>query len=274
MTPDEILRSAYVSALPEPGESCIDLAGKILGSKRLPKPHARFELATEYIEAPSALMAFEVQFREIGRPLDLVTRVATIQTPDPRMPLRPGVGKLWDYRGTATASRVLPQPSARQVDRVAPIAAGDYDLASWSRLASVVAQNVTDHDIEALAAVMVYPSQPPKGFSAWRWILHLQLATALVLSRSSVAAATALLFDLIDGVMDWTVDAAIVALANVADDEQIRRRLFEALGRRLRAIPAAGYCCYELPLVLACLRIQGAPPDLVSIARERFLRLA
>jgi hypothetical protein len=62
------------------------------------------------------------------------------------------------------------------------------------------------------------------------------------------------------GPMDWTVDAAVVALARLAEhDEEARPEVHEVFAELSRAMPRPGHCSYERALVCAWTWLPDLP---------------
>jgi hypothetical protein len=100
---------------------------------------------------------------------------------------------------------------------------------------------------------------PPEGMRAWTWIYGFQIAPAMLLAGWDCGWAGSVrrraLVSLVNGPVDWTVNAALLALTQIAlDTPEATEEIRELFRDRIRAAPKQGAVCY-VP-VLACCSLQ------------------
>src|SRR5262249_59670266 len=128
-----------------------------------------------------------------------------------------------------------------------------------------------------LLATMVYPPGVARVDRPAAWVYRVQVAAALVLAHldggweDSVRRKA--LLALANGPMDWTVDAALVALASLARDEEDAAAEVARLFRELRAGAAADGTVSYYPALLWCsLRLPDLADDERDELRQRLQR--
>ena len=93
---------------------------------------------------------------------------------------------------------------------------------SWKEAASLVDSNNTA-DIDSILAVMVYPPPVAGELTPTAWLRQIQLAAAQwavrIEHRDGVSVRDSKVADLTRGPIDWSIDAALVALAQRAAEE-------------------------------------------------------
>jgi tetratricopeptide (TPR) repeat protein len=260
--------------LPEPEDATIQVLRRVTGELNRDAAAGQegsLRITLDYLEAPSTLLAFECQLAARGARITLDVDVRRIQSPDPRLPRVPVDYLLWKYPGPG-ASRgtravpAVPRPSRDLTDLVGAIAAEPYHLSGWADRAAALAARLRPAQAADLLGVMVHPPVPPAGLPAWVWVQRLQIAAALVVARLDSgwegSVRKKVLFDLANGPLDWTITAAIIALAALAQDDRAAERDVAALFRELRrAIPAEGYTCYAGPLLSCSRQLPGSSAD-------------
>lgn len=217
-----------------------------------------------YLEAPSNYVAFDWLNR-----MDVV--VARVQKPDPRLPRGRVDYLLWRYDGTRPSVAVAP-PEPAVAHALADLACQQYRLEGWWGLARRLARQFGAAKVEDVLATMVYPPGAAGMDRPAVWVYRVQVAAALVLAHldggweDSVRRRA--LLSLANGPMDWTVDAALVALAAVARDDEDAAGEIGRLFRSLRQnTPADGTFSYYPALVWCALRL----PD-VTEAQQAALK--
>jgi hypothetical protein len=199
--------------------------------------------------------------------------VDEIQQPDPRQPRVPVDLQLWRYDGVY-ASPAVPPPSAEIAEIVRALASQPYALEIWQDLAGEAAARLTPDDAEEIAAAMAHPPSAPEGMRAWVWLQRVQFAAALILSRLDTGWVGSIrrkaLIDLANGPLDWSVDAAVVALATIARAETEARAEITQLYRDiLKNTPTSGYTCYVAPVLISYLAV----PEISPGEREQLQKL-
>jgi tetratricopeptide (TPR) repeat protein len=212
---------------------------------------AKSALALPWLEAPSNILAFDWL-----KKMDMT--VARMQTPDPRLPRGWVDYLLWKYDDIRPRVAVAP-PAPEVSQTVAEIAAQPFRLDAWWVMARRLAQHLGPEKVDDLLAAMVYPLGVAQVDRPAQWVYRVQIAAALVIAQlddgweNSVRKKA--LLSLANGPMDWTVDAALVALAALAREEDDAAediaRLFHALGEGAENgfsfHPALLWCSLRLP---------------------------
>jgi len=238
----------YINWLPRPDDAIVNGVRAML-AKSPPNPIVRS--ASSSLEAPSAILAARVAQ---GAPFEI--EFSSIPEPDARRPSRPVQWLLWRYEGN-TAIPNLPPPPSPVLSEVETLANTAFRIAEW------ISGGPPRAAIEELLGSMVHPPPPPSRSGAPEWIFRAQIASACLVAR----ADWRVLLDVLAGPMDWTVGAAAIVLAQVAQRESTEE-IGAAFEARLRSAPRNGYCPYLHPLVCAWLRL----PGLADAQREKLER--
>lgn len=189
--------------------------------------------AVSSIEAPSCVLATQLEagFRGQNPPL---VNWGEIPTPDPRLARAEVSTRLWTYRDSSGeldqhAMPALLPPTNDAVELVSSIATTDYDLQSWWDAATQRASQLSPAMAEQLFACMLHPPSTPENEYAWNWLFKVQVAAALLLVQTSPSWSAAqgrqALFDLLNGPLDWTTSAGIIASCQLG--RALPRRLGE-----------------------------------------------
>jgi tetratricopeptide (TPR) repeat protein len=247
----------YLGYLPDPPDVTAHLQRPAGAGNKVSLPH---------LEAPSNYLAFDW----LGR-LDVT--VLRVQRPDPRLPRRQVDYLLWTYDGTRPSVALAP-PTSGVGNSVAEIAAQPYQLEVWWGQARRLAQQLEPAQVDDLLATMVYPPGAARTDRPAAWVYRVQVAAALVIAhldegwQDSVRRRA--LFALANGPMDWTVDAALVALAALARDEEDAAGDVARLFRELRkGVPADGTFSYYPALLWCSLRLPDLEDEERADLRER-----
>jgi hypothetical protein len=143
------------------------------------------------------------------------------------------------------------------------IAEEPFHLEFWEPKAKQAAAELGPQAMQALLGVMVHPPRPPD--SDWRvlvWVQRVQVAAALVIADLDTgwegSPRKRALYSLLYGPVDWSVDAAIIALGTLARrDPAIRPEVEQAFGWLQGQIPKEGFTCFEYPLVSTWIALGG-----------------
>jgi hypothetical protein len=151
---------------------------------------------------------------------------------------------------------------------VVGIAASPYFLPSWWDEARGAGRELGPGCVEGILGAMVHPPGVPEDLDvdAAEWVFRNQLAGALLLAHVDSgwggSRRREALLSLVDGVVDWTTQAAIIALRELALDEpaaldETDDRLWELRNE----VPWS--CDDRLADTLACsyLRLPGTRAD-------------
>lgn len=274
--------SAYTSYLPEPTEAIINIMRQFAAQNQpgVKDKGGNFNVGLSALEAPSAITAVRMFLDDNYRAV-LNVEVADLQTPDPRYPRGNVDFVLWRYNNTDPEPAVAP-PADRVAKAVADMAALPYSLQGWWDQAQTIAQVIGVASLNDLLGVMVHPPvQPrPKGslmgrllnrpettFAIWDWMHRVQVAAAFTIacldSGWNESTRKRALFSLARGPMDWTVEAAIIALTKIGLDSPIARSdIFALFAELLDNIPRGGMCPYIDALCQCGLMLPSLPDDL------------
>jgi hypothetical protein len=108
---------------------------------------------------------------------------------------------------------------------------------------------------------MVHPATAPPEMPIWTWIYQNQVAAAMTISRIDDgwegSRRRELLLSLLNGPMDWTVDAAAIALAMLArEDPEIEREITPLLVALVRhGVKMPTHVCYLAPATKCILQL-------------------
>jgi hypothetical protein len=249
-------RLAFVDYHPGPGDATAHFADETMARAAADPQGANGDTVTmnvSHVESPSVQTAWRLRTAEIGITLTLKTFFEAIQSPDPRVPKGQVDFVLWTYSGT-TAQPALGAPDPRAAEAVAEIAAQRYHLPSWGDAAMTTAQQFGDAWAQHLLATMLYPPPAPEHVHPLDWVPRVQIAAALVIA--AMPSGHRVLQSLALGPVDWCVDAAIVALGELACRNAAAQPSVEQLFAYLRGqIPKEGFTCYAYALACTWLRL-------------------
>ncbi len=239
----------YFTWLPHPGDSTYHAAFDIMRQMEQRPPPATGAGVTvrlKHLEAPSALTAFKLFTQKKGwNNVGIGVQVEAVQTPDPRRPKKNVPFALWTFDDKVPRANA-PAPDARAVAAVAEIAKLPYCLPLWAPRAQALAAQMGPAWINQLLCVMVHPCVAPDRIDPFQWMQRLQIAAALTAAYVDRASVANIAF----GPVDWTVDAAIIALGWLAKSDASARPEVEAMFAELEAgLGQQGFTCYEYPLV-------------------------
>ena len=251
----------YVDYLPNPEEATINAVCQMLaqhGEVEEGMSDVRFSVSS--MEVPSTRRAVEMALKL--RPGTLKVDVAAVPSPDPREPVGPVDYLLWKYDGTEPRPAVDPPP-AEVVGVVGDLARRPYDLEDWSKRAGDIAARLGASSVQGLLGVMAHPPPAPEQWKAWDWIRAVQFAATIILSKidSGWEGSTRrkALVSIARGPVDWTTEAAVIVLSQVAREETLpddaREEIVAVLRDLAQALPDQGHCCYHYALAVAVSRL-------------------
>jgi len=185
-----------------------------------------------------------------------------VPKPDPRVAWGDVAYTIWRYDGTDPRPGLAHPQRADVIDAVAALARSAYNAGAWYRAACETSLAARDEEtLRELLAVMVHP---PLYHDArpWLGIQRVQFASAMLIASLdrttdwSRSLRRRGLHSLIYGPLDWTTEAAVVALttateAGDADQAEVLRWLTALYKRR----PYEGAWSLEKPLLVSMLRL-------------------
>ena len=238
----------YLDFLPEPTDATIHILengvipnlmeGKIEDGQTL-------NINLNYLESPSVRLVVELELRAHNSATNLEFAIDAIPEPDPR---ESDVKLLlWKYDGDVPSPGIDPPPS-EIANAIAELASQPYDYeANWQKAREAGAKWELSIEIaHQLLATMVHPPAVRDGIPAKIWLPRVQLAAAQVLAcmelDNDIELEKSFLLVPLFGPIDWTVDAAAIALAQRAkekpeDAEAIRHYFFGVMN----GLPQNGY---------------------------------
>lgn len=267
----------YLGYVPEPEDAITNMLRDAL--PQLPPEQAaggRLRTAVTSVEPPSNFVLAHLIY---GDGLQLEVQATTVPTPDPREPVAPVAFTLWRREGEQLAP-VLPPPPAAITALVATLAAQPFEQARAWADASRAAARLSRDDAAALLACVVRPPPLPAGSphsAAFAWVPRVQLTAAFVLAHLALdepweeSARRDALLSLLHGPMDWSTEAAIVALVRSALEQPVIEldvhRAFAVLDA---GKPSTGRVSYERTLIDQWLYLPGLYPGEREALEKRF----
>lgn len=229
-----------------------------------------------YIESPSCRLARVLNMRttDISK---IPFKFKEVPYPDPRVPRRPVSYAVWKYMEPALIDvhQAVGPPSELVQSYVTEIATSIYFLPRWWNAAKTVGQALGVAEITNLLGAMVHPPTEITGDKhPADWVFSHQCAAALILAHVDTGWAGSkrreVLFSLVDGVVDWTTDAAIIALCEIAIDEpDALVEISERFWCLFKEIPTPGQDWYGETLTDAYNRLPGMPWDRLRSFQQR-----
>ena len=226
----------YATFIPPATEAVINVGRQLLEQADDLESGGSINLRLTNLEAPSAMLALNRQVANCG--LTIEATVDQVQVPDPRVCRGDTDVVLWRYEGT-DAHPSVDKPTRSTTDLVAALAVEPYDLHDWMlearrMLASYPARaDIADGNAFAsldglgrdIVAVMVHLPDAPDGWVAWDWLQHVQYAAAVLITQLDTGWENSIrrraLTSLVRGPLDWTTNAAIVALQHIFHEPNI-----------------------------------------------------
>jgi hypothetical protein len=276
----------YVGFLPEPQEATLGILRQITELVASPKgpPRGSCKVTLNAIEAPSSRLACSLGIAALGLDLDIPFTITSIQAPDPRLPRRPFQYQVWKYkeqrnsltRRTLTTDPIaaVPEPSSAVTTAVAEIAMSPFDRAVWLAAAADLVRRIRPR-IEDLLGVCAYPPNLPANVYSPIWIQRVQVIAALAVASFDpevpwpTSCRRQVLYDLACGPMDWTVDAAVIALTALAQSKpEISTELIELFLDLVRQQPHPGHVCYLWTVIHCFQQLPRVPREYREWAAE------
>ena len=224
------------------------------------------QIAVNCIEPPSVRLALAMIINGNHNIGTLEYLFDDIPANDPRMHHHNPAIRAWTYEGSVPVQACNP-PRHDAVALVLSLAQQDYYLPRWWQQARKLmmghSMNLAD-----LIGVMTYPPDCPaemqEKLGTGQWIKHVQIAAALLIAAPEnqwkKSGRREILLGLLDGPIDWTTEAALIALTEIGLDfpEAIPEISFamETLAGR---IPETGYWSIAATLPICYQQLPGRP---------------
>lgn len=260
----------YFTWLPHPGDSTYFAARQVVADlTRKPPPPTGLgiDVHLQHMEAPSALRAFKLWTDARGwNGVGMRAKVEGVQQPDTRFAKGQVDFTLWAFDDKVPRPN-CPQPDPRVAQAIAAIAAKPYSLAVWEKDAKALAAQMGPAWLNQLLFTMVQPPPLPQlNADPFFWVQKCQVAIALVVANLDQgwegSVRKRALESIARGPVDWTVDAAVIAMGWLAkNDPSIRPGVEQFFGWLETQIPKTGFTCYEYPLVNVWRNLGGHSPE-------------
>ncbi len=266
----------WVGYVPEPHDALTNMLRSVL--PQIPPESAggnRLTSAVSGIEPPSNLVLARLIY---GDQLTIDVKPTHVATPDPRQPVAPIAFTLWTLAGAQLVPAVPPPPPSIAA-LVRELASAPFTrVRAWAD-ASRAASHLRADDAAALLSCVVHPP-PLEGAphdAAFEWVPRVQLTVAFVLAHLAPdepweeSTRRAALFSLLHGPMDWSTEAAIVALTILTRDHPVIavdvNRAFAVLDA---GKPRDGRVTYEATLLDQWLYLPGLYPNEREALEKRY----
>jgi tetratricopeptide (TPR) repeat protein len=246
-----LCQKVFWGRLPEPTDASANLVRQfrtmiLEDAAKAPTGEAR--MAVTSLEAPSNFLAFRLEMEGLKHNLGVKVETNRVPVPDPREPIGEVKYLLWKYEGT-TASPALPPPAKDVAQRIARLASAPFDeQANWAS-ASRVAEVIGPDRVGEILAVMVHPPPVPEGMSALTWLPRVQHEAAQVAAQVDQgwegSKRREALLSVLHGPSDWTTAAAIRALAQLAQENEVIAPDVHDAFQKLADHQPDAYCCWE-----------------------------
>lgn len=267
----------YINCLPEPEEAGINVARQIAERLEQGPLEGEIVLSLNYMEAPSAQRVFGLMLHDFDSQATVTVKVDAIPSPDPRD--SQASFSLWKFDDHLGQPAVAP-PGLDAVEACCQLATAAFNPSGNWLQAQQLAQTWEQEQIPELLAVMVHPPAIQDRCEAWVWLPRIQLAAALLVAaieqRDGILPEDSFLLQVIQGPIDWTTNAAVIALTQWSylgqhPSDNLQQRFLELLPR----LPNQGYwSTYEIVLENLLL-LPDINPELrseVDQTLERYLR--
>lgn len=233
-------------------------------------PERHFTLEVDAIEAPSVGITLDLicqQYKLDGYDYRVLSS-AEPDPPDPRYARRPTQLNLWRYEGLFPHVNLAPIHAPVRAAQVHALAQRPYHLASWWKMAAVIARELTPMEAFTLMpSLMCHISgPPPQELWPWQWVQRVQIAATLIIARAEQgwdgSTRRQILLDLARGPVDWSVNAALIALSQIAHEARGAQEEIAALFTELLDdLERWQWCCFGTCLCVLLLRLPGAEPE-------------
>lgn len=257
-----LLPCPWIGWLPGSTDATINTGRQILGSDMV-----GISMSVSHLEAPSVRLAMAMLTGSTS-PSDADYTASEVPQPDIREPRVEVPFVLWSYDGQVP-TQALPPPSASVANAVRDLANTPFYLPRWLSHAAEIGPALGPERAEELCAAMIHPSPTPAEVEPWDWLQQTQLASALLLSRVDTgwdhSERKRCLVSIVRGPLDWAIDAAVVALVELALDEpQFLPEIRTELEQLWVAKPTSGHVCWAEAFACAYPRLPSVSKHWVA----------
>ena len=260
----ERLAQPYFAHLPPPTDATIHMLEQLEAEGSSSEIG---QITLSHLEPPSTRVAVNTVSKR-----NVAINILTVPKPDPRVAWDDVAYTIWRYDGTDPRPGLAHPQRADVIDAVVALARSAYNANAWYAAACEASFPTLDEEtLRELLAVMVHPPLYDDA-RPWLGIQRVQFASAMLIASLDRTTAWPRslrrrgLHTLIHGPLDWTTEAAVVALttaagAGDADEAEVLRWLTALYERR----PAEGAWSLGKPLLVSMLRL----PNLDRETRDR-----
>jgi hypothetical protein len=272
----------YAGYLPEPSDATINtlrqVADEFRKKKQNPRPpkdnkQDHFKLTLSSLESPSARLSLDLFLMDTVS-LKGTVSVLDVPSPDPRLPHGEVDFVLWRYEGNDPEPAMAP-PSEVVASQVASIASTPHTLSQYAVDVRQLAASLGGDHLNDLLGVMVHPPACPADIEIWNWIHRLQVVAALTVANLNAdepwltSLRRRALYSLVRGPMDWTVEAALIALSYAGrSDPSIVPDIASIWLETLESMPGSGAIPYLGALVYCGLGLPNIPGELRALLQD------
>lgn len=240
----------YLSFLPESSEATVNVLRYLKDLILREGISGEFKSSLTDLEAPSTTLLFPMLMKNLDQNVTQRIKISSIPNPDPRKSTVRF--KLWKYWGK-TPRPAVKCPADAFIRACASLATQPYDYNDNWHKAKLVSQQFDNRHIRDLLAVMVHPPNPSNLSDPWVWIPRVQLAAAQIVAgierKGGVMPHDSNLVQLLEGPIDWVVDAAIITMTQWCRLEKLDGRLvYQRIMKLMPRIPSCRWTTYSVAL--------------------------
>ncbi len=251
--------------LPAPEDASIKLLQTVLADTR-----EKITISASCVEAPSVHLALKLATEARGFKLNYKRVESNDWKPNPLAPRRSHKDALWSYKN-GEPTLLVEKPDIIVSEMIYSVASGPYHIDEWWDLCNTVARDIGPGAVNDLLGTMVhFDAYMPYPRPSWRWIQAVQVAAAMTLAQLEQhweCPSKETLIDLAQGPVDWVVNGAIVALCQLAkNQEEHRVEVIDVLWQLFEDLEKWHWCTYSTWLRHALL-------DILKLDSERAQRV-
>jgi len=176
--------------------------------------------SVDILEPPSVELAIQLMLDQANSKLKFEYISESDPSPDPRS--SKAAWSLWKF-SDGKPSAAVAEPDTKFKKACSELAIFSVDCADSWRLAKESAKSFAVADVDALLAVMVFPPAVESDFTSTDWLRRVQLGAAqlaaCVEQSGQIPLVSSRVGDVARGPLDWSVDSAMVAIAQRAKEE-------------------------------------------------------